>query len=168
MLKKFLLSIGNNFARDVGLRLLISVAGATTMALLITILYSEQTPVNNLQAHLAVDGLLLGFYLVCIFVPFLENIALGILICSLSRFIDSKLITIAVVALLLAGMHAFVSWRWAFVVLPSFIVMSATFIAYKDKSIMRAYFAIFCIHFLQNSIAFTAASFAAEKNGIAS
>lgn len=148
--------IGKSTARDIGCRCFISIGLAFATSAVVQLALSSEKPINNADSNLIQDGVVMSFVGMCLLAPLIENTILCVICFSLFKINKNKILVVALPALLLAGTHAFISWRWALTVFPSFFILTATIFAYRARSYTQAFFVILCIHFLQNSVAFVA------------
>jgi len=90
------------------------------------------------------------FLLVVLIGPFLETLLLSFGIWFLSRFTQVNVMIAIVSALLWACLHSLMLPTWGLVVFWPFVVFSCAYITWRQKSWLKAIWAAFCIHALQN------------------
>ena len=93
---------------------------------------------------------------VVVFAPVVETLLLAVLLWFLSLLSRNLVFVAAISALLWAGLHASFGALWFFGTVWSFFVYSCAYLAWRNTSLVRAYFAAALPHLLINLTAMLA------------
>jgi hypothetical protein len=94
----------------------------------------------------------LAFILVVIVSPFIETLFLSFGIWFLSRFVKAKVAVVVISAFVWSCFHSLMFPLWGLVVFWPFVVFSCAYITWRQTSWIKAFWAAFCIHAIQNFI----------------